>query len=56
MYADPDQVHGWYRDWFAYCHFRGVKVDVVLPYESMKCISVGEWEDRLARLEKETMR
>lgn len=49
MYADPDRIHGWYRDWFVYCRRRNVEVEVVLPRESMKCISVDEWERRVSR-------
>jgi predicted TPR repeat methyltransferase len=48
MYADPDWVHGWYQDFFTYCESRGVEVEVVLPAESMRCISVEEWQDRIA--------
>ena len=46
MYADPKKIHGWYRDWFAYCKSRDVEMEVVLPGESMKCISVEEWASR----------
>jgi len=48
MYADSDRVHGWYQDFFTYCESRGVEVEVVLPMESMRCISVEEWQDRIA--------
>jgi 2-polyprenyl-3-methyl-5-hydroxy-6-metoxy-1,4-benzoquinol methylase len=48
MYADSDWVHGWYQDFFSYCESRGVEVEVVLPEESMRCISVAEWQVRIA--------
>ena len=48
MYADSDWVHGWYQDFITYCESRGVEVEVVLPEESMRCISVEEWQDRIA--------
>lgn len=48
MYADSDRVHGWYQDFFTYCESRGVEVEIVLPAESMRCISVEEWQDRIA--------
>jgi len=48
MYADPDWVHGWYQDFITHCKSRGVEVEVVLPMESMRCISVEEWHNRIA--------
>ena len=48
MYADPNQVHKWYQDFFDYCQSRGAEVEVVLPMESMRCISVEEWRTRIS--------
>ena len=44
LYKDPRNIVEHYRNWFAFCHQRGLEPLVVLPHDGMRCISVGDWE------------